>query len=81
MNPFNMVEFIGNIDLTPAVDTWTRTITIEGGLRTIVRGEIPNRVFARLDDINRRLNSPPPKRRSRQNGRGGRSRGTAQRSR
>ena len=26
VNPFNMIEFEGNITLNPASDTWTRTI-------------------------------------------------------
>ena len=33
VNPFNMVEFVGRIVMTPATDNWTRTVIIPGGER------------------------------------------------
>jgi len=35
VNPFNMVEFIGRVELTPASDNWVRNIFVDGGSRTI----------------------------------------------
>jgi hypothetical protein len=35
VNPFNMVEFIGRIALSPASDNWVRNIYVNGGERTI----------------------------------------------
>ena len=35
VNPFNMVEFIGRITLSPASDNWVRNIYVNGGERTI----------------------------------------------
>jgi len=35
VNPFNMVEFIGRISLSPASDNWVRNIYVNGGERTI----------------------------------------------
>ena len=35
VNPFNMIEFIGRIELSPASDNWTRNIYVNGGTRTI----------------------------------------------
>ncbi len=40
VNPFNMVEYVANIKISPAQDTWTRTITIDGGERVTV---VPSR--------------------------------------
>ena len=33
VNPFNMIEFVGRIVMTPATDNWTRTVIIPGGER------------------------------------------------
>jgi hypothetical protein len=33
VNPFNMVAFTGAINISPAQDSWTRTVTIDGGER------------------------------------------------
>ena len=35
VNPFNMIEFIGRISLSPASDNWVRNIYVDGGERTI----------------------------------------------
>jgi hypothetical protein len=35
VNPFNMIEFIGRIELNPASDNWVRNVFIDGGERTI----------------------------------------------
>jgi len=35
VNPFNMIEFIGRISLSPASDNWVRNIYVNGGERTI----------------------------------------------
>ena len=35
INPFNMVEYIGLIELNPSVDTWVRNVYIDGGERTV----------------------------------------------
>ena len=31
VNPFNMVEFVGRVVMTPATDNWTRTVILPGG--------------------------------------------------
>ena len=33
VNPFNMVEFIGNIELKPFADSWVRDVFVDGGVR------------------------------------------------
>ena len=38
VNPFNMVEFIGTIELKPFSDTWVRTIEVDGGLVRVTGG-------------------------------------------
>ena len=38
VNPFNMIDFTGTIDLTPRTDSWVRNIQIDGGERTITGG-------------------------------------------
>ena len=38
VNPFNMVEFIGNIELKPFSDNWVRTIEVDGGIVRVTRG-------------------------------------------
>ena len=38
VNPFNMVEFIGNIELKPFSDNWVRTIEVDGGVVRVTRG-------------------------------------------
>ena len=44
VNPFNMIEFVGNIILTPASDSWTRTIVTEGsGVRNVIGRPIVSR--------------------------------------
>ena len=35
VNPFNMIEFIGRIQLSPASDNWVRNIYVDGGTRSI----------------------------------------------
>ena len=35
VNPFNMIEFTGRINLSPASDNWVRNIYVNGGERTI----------------------------------------------
>ena len=35
VNPFNMIEFNGSIELTPKTDSWVRTIIRNGGTRTV----------------------------------------------
>ena len=35
VNPFNMIEFVGRISLSPASDNWVRNIYVSGGERTI----------------------------------------------
>ena len=35
VNPFNMVEFVGRIALTPTSDQWVRSIQVDGGTRRI----------------------------------------------
>ena len=32
VNPFNMVEFVGSIELKPFSDSWVRTIEVDGGI-------------------------------------------------
>ena len=38
VNPFNMIEFTGTIDLSPSTDTWIRNIQVSGGTRRITGG-------------------------------------------
>ena len=38
VNPFNMVEFIGSIELKPFSDSWVRTIEVDGGIVRVTRG-------------------------------------------
>ena len=38
VNPFNMVEFVGNIQLKPFSDNWVRTIEVDGGVVRVTRG-------------------------------------------
>jgi len=33
VNPFNMVAFTGRVNISPARDSWTRTVTVDGGTR------------------------------------------------
>ena len=35
VNPFNMIDFTGRIQLTPASDNWVRNVFVDGGTRTI----------------------------------------------
>ena len=35
VNPFNMIEYVGRINLSPASDNWVRNIYVSGGTRTI----------------------------------------------
>ena len=35
VNPFNMIDFTGRIQLTPASDNWTRNVFVSGGTRRI----------------------------------------------
>ena len=35
VNPFNVIEFNGAIELSPKTDSWTRTIVRDGGTRTV----------------------------------------------
>ena len=38
VNPFNMVEFTGNIQLKPFSDSWVRTIEVDGGIVRVTQG-------------------------------------------
>lgn len=38
VNPFNMIEYVGRIELSPASDNWVRNIYVPGGTRTITGG-------------------------------------------
>ncbi len=38
VNPFNMIDFTGVIDLTPRNDTWVRNVQVDGGERVITGG-------------------------------------------
>ena len=38
VNPFNMVEFIGNIELKPFSDSWVRTVEVDGGVVRVTGG-------------------------------------------
>ena len=38
VNPFNMVEFIGNIELKPFADSWVRTVEVDGGVVRVTGG-------------------------------------------
>ena len=44
VNPFNMVEYNGNVKLSPASDNWVRTVYIDGGVRNITAGVSGNEV-------------------------------------
>lgn len=35
VNPFNIIEFVGRVQLTPASDNWVRNVFVSGGERTI----------------------------------------------
>ncbi|MHA2350979.1 MAG: DUF4815 domain-containing protein, partial [Candidatus Thorarchaeota archaeon] len=35
VNPFNLIEWVGSIELTPAVDSWVTTIFRSGGFRRV----------------------------------------------
>ena len=35
VNPFNMVEFIGRIELKPFADSWVRNVEVDGGVRRL----------------------------------------------
>ena len=35
VNPFNIIEFVGRVQLSPASDNWVRNIFVSGGERTI----------------------------------------------
>jgi hypothetical protein len=35
VNPFNMIEFVGRVQLSPASDNWVRNVILSGGNRTI----------------------------------------------
>ena len=47
VNPFNMVDYVGQVTLSPAQDTWTRTVTIDGGTRfqTVVQQVLVEHLF------------------------------------
>jgi len=36
VNPFNMIDFTGRIELSPASDNWVRNVFVDGGERSIV---------------------------------------------
>ena len=38
VNPFNMIEFVGAVELTPASDNWVRNVFVPGGTRRITGG-------------------------------------------
>ena len=48
VNPFNMVEFLGNIELKPFADSWVRNVEVDGGVRRLTRGRRNRRFVERL---------------------------------
>ena len=48
VNPFNMVEFIGRIELKPFADSWVRNVEVDGGVRRLTRGNRNRRFIERL---------------------------------
>ena len=49
VNPFNMIQFNGLIQLKPFSDSWVRTVKVDGG--TITRTGNQNRTFTRTEVI------------------------------
>ena len=71
VNPFNMVEFTGIINLSPSTDTWVRTVQTDGGQRVQTGNALPRQragVFGMVaggmaavtNSINARRNIAPP---------------------
>ena len=48
VNPFNMVEFLGNIELKPFADTWVRNVFVDGGERRLTQGRRNRRFIETL---------------------------------
>jgi len=48
VNPFNMVEFLGNIELKPFADSWVRNVEVDGGVRRLTQGNRNRRFVERL---------------------------------
>ena len=48
VNPFNMVEFLGNIELKPFADTWVRNVFVDGGVRRLTQGNRNRRFIETL---------------------------------
>ena len=48
VNPFNMVEFIGRIELKPFADSWVRNVEVDGGVRRLTRGRRNRRFIERV---------------------------------
>ena len=48
VNPFNMVEFIGRIELKPFADSWVRNVEVDGGVRRLTRGNRNRRFIERV---------------------------------
>ena len=48
VNPFNMVEFLGNIELKPFADSWVRNVQVDGGVRRLTRGRRNRRFIETL---------------------------------
>ena len=48
VNPFNMVEFLGTIDLKPFADSWVRNVEVDGGVRRLTQGTRNRRFIERL---------------------------------
>ena len=44
VNPFSMVEYNGNVKLSPASDNWVRTVYVDGGVRNVTAGVSGNSV-------------------------------------
>ena len=65
VNPFNVVLYIGNVDLFPQVDTWTRTFQLPDRrvTRTVTRTVRRTRVSTSNRTVNRQVNIADPNRR------------------
>ena len=56
VNPFSMIEFIGNISLNPESDSWTRTVVTEStNVRTVIGRPIVLRARTRIPRRNDRI--------------------------
>ena len=48
VNPFNMVEFVGNIELKPFADSWVRNVEVDGGTVRRTQGNRNRRFIDRV---------------------------------